>query len=126
MIDPKDLEHRLREALKECASLRKENERLKKLLGLYPEDRTPTPKPIVSELSAVYTSANQVTNDSPIETQIILFRSLFRGREDAYPIRWEGRKGNSGYSPACANEWNRTFCRKPMVKCSDCDISISN
>ncbi len=121
MIDPKDLENQLREALKECASLREENERLKKLLGLHPEDRTPTPKPRVSEPSTPYTSASQVTNHPPIENQIALFRSLFRGREDVYPIRWEGRKGNSGYSPACANEWNRAFCRKPMVKCSDCE-----
>jgi cell shape-determining protein MreC len=45
MIDPKDLENQLQKALRECASLREENERLKKLLGLHPEDRTPTPKP---------------------------------------------------------------------------------
>jgi hypothetical protein len=121
MINPKDLEKQLQEALKECASLREQNERLKKLLGLHLGDLSPTPKSIVSEPSAAYASANQLTNDSPIETQITLFRSSFRGREDAYPIRWEGRKGNSGYSPACANEWNRTFCRKPMVKCSDCE-----
>jgi superfamily II DNA or RNA helicase len=121
MIDPKDLENQLREALKECASLREENERLKKLLGLSSKELEPTPKPIVSEPSAAYTFSNQVSNDSPIETQIALFRSLFRGREDVYPVRWEGRKGGSGYSPACANEWNRPFCRKPMVKCSDCE-----
>jgi superfamily II DNA or RNA helicase len=121
MIDPKDVEKQLQEALKQCASLREENERLRKLLGLRPGDLAPTPKPIVSEPSAAYTSANQITNDSLIEAQIALFRSLFRGREDAYPVRWEGRKGNSGYSPACANEWNRPFCRKPQVKCSDCE-----
>ena len=121
MADPENLQNQLQEVLRECASLREENERLKKLLGLHPEDRTPTPKPNVSEPSTPYTSANQVTNDSPIEIQIALFRSLFRGREDVYSIRWEGRKGNSGYSPACANEWNPTFCPKPMVKCSDCE-----
>ncbi len=121
MIDPRDLENQLQEALKECAFLREENERLKKLLGLCPKEIAPTPKPRVSEPSTPYTSTTQVTNDSPIETQIILFRSLFRGREDAYPIRWEGRKGNSGYSPACANEWKRPFCRKPMAKCYDCE-----
>jgi len=121
MIDPKDLENQLQKALRECVSLREENERLKKLLGLHPEDRTTTPKPSISEPSTPYTPANQITNDSSVENQIALFRSLFRGREDVYPIRWEGRKGNSGYSPACANEWNRTFCRKPMVKCSDCE-----
>jgi len=120
MID-NDLETQLQKALKECASLREENERLKKLLGLHPEDYTPTPKPNISEPSTPYASANQVSNDSPIETRIALFRSLFHGREEVYPVRWEARKGNSGYSPACANEWNRTFCRKPMVKCSDCE-----
>ena len=30
MIDPKDIENRLQETLKECASLREENERLKR------------------------------------------------------------------------------------------------
>ncbi|MDO9209469.1 MAG: DEAD/DEAH box helicase family protein [Deltaproteobacteria bacterium] len=122
MIDAEDLQNQLQKALRECASLREENERLKKLLGLHPEVRTPTPKPIISEPSTPYTlTAPQVTNNSSIETQIALFRSLFRGREDVYPIRWEGEKGNSGYSPACANEWNRTFCGKPMVKCADCE-----
>ena len=121
MIDAEDLQNQLQKALRECASLREENERLKKLLGLHPEVRTPTPKPIISEPSTPYTlTAPQVTNNSSIETQIALFRSLFRGREDVYPVRWEGKKGNFGYSPACANEWNRTFCGKPMVKCADC------
>ena len=40
--------------------------------------------------------------------KIALFRSLFRGREDVYPQRFESSKtGKSGYSPACANEWVR-------------------
>ena len=120
MFDPEDLKDQLQKALAECKSLREENERLKKLLGLYPEDRVP-PKPRISEPSTSYTPANQVTNDSPIETQVALFRSLFRGREDVYPVRWEGRKGGSGYSPACANEWNRPLCRKPHGKCSECE-----
>jgi hypothetical protein len=35
-----------------------------------------------------------------------LFRSLFRGREDVFPRRWENPKsGRSGYAPACENEW---------------------
>ena len=121
MLDPENLKDQLQKALRESASLSEENERLKKLLGLRPGDSGATPKLIISEPSVAYTSASQITNDSPIRAQITLFRSLFRGREDAYPVRWEGRKGNSGYSPACANEWNRPFCRKPMVKCSDCE-----
>ena len=40
--------------------------------------------------------------------------SLFRGREDVYPRRFESRKtGKAGYSPACANEWVRGMCEKP-------------
>jgi regulator of replication initiation timing len=60
MIDD-DLETQLQKALKECALLREENERLRKLLGLHPENRTPTFKPNISESSTPNTSANQVT-----------------------------------------------------------------
>ena len=48
-----------------------------------------------------------------------MFRSLFRGREDVYAVRWESRKGKSGYSPACANEWDPLLCRKPCAKCKN-------
>ena len=53
--------------------------------------------------------------------KIALFRSLFRGREDVYPRRFESRKtGKSGYAPACANEWVRGICEKPRIKCAEC------
>jgi len=53
--------------------------------------------------------------------KIALFRSIFRGREDVYPQRFESRKtGKSGYSPACANEWVRDVCDKRRVKCAEC------
>ncbi|WP_409372357.1 TOTE conflict system archaeo-eukaryotic primase domain-containing protein, partial [Pseudodonghicola xiamenensis] len=40
-----------------------------------------------------------------------LFRRLFAGRPDVFPVRWENRKtGRSGYSPACANEWVKGIC----------------
>jgi len=55
------------------------------------------------------------------ESKIALFRSLFRGRDDVYPRRFESRKtGKCGYQPACANEWARSICEKPRVKCADC------
>src|SRR5208337_738385 len=58
---------------------------------------------------------------SPAEVKIALFRSLFRGREDVYPRRFESRKtGRSGYSPACAYEWVPGICEKPRIKCSEC------
>ncbi|MGH6894123.1 MAG: TOTE conflict system archaeo-eukaryotic primase domain-containing protein, partial [Dongiaceae bacterium] len=52
--------------------------------------------------------------------KIALFRRLFRGRTDVYPIRWESKAGKAGYSPACANEWRVGVCEKPRIKCSDC------
>lgn len=51
---------------------------------------------------------------------INLYLSLFRGREDLFARRWVNRKGRSGYSPACANEWIDGICGKPGVKCSQC------
>lgn len=62
-----------------------------------------------------------VNNLSPPEAKIALFRSLFRGRDDVFPRRFESRKtGKSGYSPACANEWVRDVCDKRTVKCAKC------
>ena len=60
--------------------------------------------------------------------KVALFRSLFRGRVDVFPRRWENPKtGRSGYSPACANEWRIGLCEKkskvPGAKrttCGDC------
>src|SRR2546422_1221962 len=67
------------------------------------------------------TGAFPVTKDSPPDAKIKLFRSLFRGREDVYPRRFENRKtGKAGYAPACANEWIRGVCEKPRIKCVDC------
>jgi hypothetical protein len=46
---------------------------------------------------------------------------LFRGRADVYPTRWRNsRKGTSGYSPACGNEWIPEVCDKPRIKCGEC------
>ncbi len=55
------------------------------------------------------------------EAKIALFRSLFRGRDDVYPRRFESRKtGKSGYQPACGNEWVPGVCEKPRIKCAAC------
>jgi uncharacterized protein (DUF433 family) len=65
--------------------------------------------------------SGSVDQTSSPEAKIALFRSLFRGRDDVYPRRFESRKtGRSGYAPACANEWVRGVCEKPRIKCADC------
>ena len=62
-----------------------------------------------------------VHHRSPPEAKIALFRSLFRGRQDVYPRRFQSRtSGKAGYSPACGNEWVRGICEKPRVKCGAC------
>ena len=63
----------------------------------------------------------KVDHWSPPEAKIALFRTLFRGRDDVYPRRFESRRtGKSGYAPACTNEWVLGVCEKPRVKCADC------
>ncbi|MDO9114508.1 MAG: DEAD/DEAH box helicase family protein [Polaromonas sp.] len=53
--------------------------------------------------------------------KVALFRRLFRGRVDVYPVRWESKTiSKSGYAPACANEWRAGVCEKPRIKCGDC------
>jgi superfamily II DNA or RNA helicase/very-short-patch-repair endonuclease len=62
-----------------------------------------------------------VDHHSSSEAKIALFRSLFRGRTDVYPRRFESRKtGKAGYAPACSNEWVRGVCEKPRIKCAEC------
>lgn len=61
------------------------------------------------------TPAGTLTAASSPDEKIALYLSLFRGREDVYAMRWEGRNGRSGYSPACANEWRAQLCGKPQI-----------
>jgi hypothetical protein len=78
--------------------------------------------PMTFEQLTIQASHNgTVDHRSPPGAKIALFRSLFRGREDVYPRRFESRKtGKTGYQPVCANEWVQGVCEKPRIKCSDC------
>jgi superfamily II DNA or RNA helicase len=93
------------------AKLQAENARLISLLearGI--EWRPPASLALTSEPSKLSTG-----------DKVALFRHLFRGRTDIYPIRWESKNtGKSGYSPACANEWRPGVCEKPRIKCGEC------
>ncbi|MDY6951103.1 MAG: DEAD/DEAH box helicase family protein [Thermodesulfobacteriota bacterium] len=63
-----------------------------------------------------------VTSVSSEKEKIRLFRTLFRGREDVFPRRFESAKtGKSGYQPCCRKEWIKGLCRKPKIKCHDCE-----
>ncbi len=63
----------------------------------------------------------RATTPAAPHEKVALFRSLFRGRDDVFPLSWSNpRKGTKGYSPACSNEWRRGLCEKPRVKCGQC------
>lgn len=100
------------------AELEKEKRLLiAQLAELRPETASPAPPRSVRTAK----ESGEVHHLSPSEEKILLFRSLFRGREDVFPLRWQNLKtGRSGYSPACRNEWAPGICKKPRVKCRDC------
>ncbi len=78
-------------------------------------------EPVRVKVVPLAKAGDSIDRNSTIEKKIALFRRLFRGRSDVFPIRWENRTtGRSGYAPACANEWQRGICEKPKVKCSVC------
>ncbi len=101
--------------------LRKENIRLKTLLAehgipweekRFPDSATQSPQPKPSGKIGQHLTPSE---------KVALFRRLFRGRVDVYPIRWDSAKGGAGYVPACGNEWRPGICGKPRVKCAACD-----
>ncbi|MGH7321104.1 MAG: TOTE conflict system archaeo-eukaryotic primase domain-containing protein [Candidatus Rokuibacteriota bacterium] len=82
-----------------------------------------------SELAALGTRASDrllplIPEPARPETsaeKVVLFRQLFRGRDDLYPKLWTNTTtGRKGYAPACANEWVRGICEKPRVRCGEC------
>nr|WP_140626533.1 DEAD/DEAH box helicase family protein [Methylibium rhizosphaerae] len=96
----------------DLAALQGENARLIALLESHGIDwRLPRPEPMPTP------EPSRLSTDE----KVALFRRLFRGRTDVYPIRWESKStSKSGYTPACANEWRAGVCEKPRIKCSDC------
>ncbi|WP_320043425.1 DEAD/DEAH box helicase family protein [uncultured Desulfobacter sp.] len=64
--------------------------------------------------------AGSVTRFSQNHEKIYLFMSLFKGRTDVYAKKWQSKKGASGYSPVCLNQWVPGLCNKPRIKCSAC------
>lgn len=106
-------------SLIENNNLKKEIEELKERLD------SAKAQPCVEEYQAVFdfyeTSYSVIDKFSDSREKIRLFMSLFRGRDDAYAARWENpKKGTSGYSPFCVNEWKPGLCRKPKEKCTNC------
>lgn len=119
------LRRELAEAREETSRLQNENARLRAILasfnlktGRSVESPSSNSDPVLEEppKPPVLPRDKQAVAAERIQ----LSRSLFRGREDVYAVRWESRKGKSGYSPACAHEWDPVICKKPSGRCTNC------
>ncbi len=104
------IEQRLADALGECERLRAENQQLRERLGLPQAEAAAQSTNSGGEFNS--TVAAIISKSCPDE-KVRSFRSLFRGREDVYAVRWEGRDGKTGYSPAYKKIWSNSFQKKP-------------
>ena len=120
------LQSELEAARRQSVRLHSENTRLKAMLeafALRPAaalEKPPLRSP--SEQAPNRKGRSNRTENGPTtvaDERILLFRMLFRGCQDVYAVRWESKKGATGYSPACANEWDPLLCKKPCSKCSN-------
>jgi len=98
----------LEASLAEVRRLREENARLRSFLIEHcvriPEIPSTT---AVSQTPRTISAAPDVRRSAlgTAEQRIELFRSLFRGRDDVYAIRWESADGRSGYMPKADRDW---------------------
>ena len=97
----------LKRANAECERLRQENADLRVQLGEPREVGAPIVGADFSLDQKKAQPSATVRADSRPELKVSLFRNLFRGRDDVYAVRWEGRNGRTGYSPAGIREWSQ-------------------
>jgi superfamily II DNA or RNA helicase len=109
-MDFEDLFEKYQKLLAENKTLKEENEALKARLGLHEIHYQNRIEQGVATPYSITTSAEKIS----------LFMSLFKGRDDVYAKRWQSKDGRSGYAPVCLNEWKSGLCRKPTIKCFDC------
>lgn len=108
-----NLEQQLQLALNECTRLKEENKYLKDLLKYH------NINPNLA-ISLQNNKNAEITKNQKIQERINIFKDFFKGRTDVFAVRWESRNGKTGYTPACANEWHPTLCKKPAIKCINC------
>jgi superfamily II DNA or RNA helicase len=98
------LRSRVAELAAECARLRLENVELRRRFRV--EATTAPTHTVVPDSTPTHFSGT-LTNASPAEAKLSLFRKLFRGREDVFAVRWIGKDGKAGYSPAALKDWSQ-------------------
>ena len=76
-------------------------------MGLGPDDPLPpSDRPVAVELPLTGSDLTADAN-APLDQRLAVFRSLFRGRDDVYAVRWSNQRGESGYVPAVAGGWRK-------------------
>ena len=104
-------EDRLESTLSENRQLAAENARLREVLAAHNIDPSPPPPspPVLVPASRCLPTAAELESvchpESKVE-RVALFRSLFRGRDDVYAIRFRSRAtGEWGYAPDGETDW---------------------
>jgi len=123
-MENEELIKRNQKLLIENQFLKKENARLQEELEIYKSKYSKKSNNFTSNTDNEIKVINNKSLDSSSEIQrrIKIFMKLFRGRNDVYAKRWENkRKGTSGYSPVCSNEWISGVCQKPKLKSTHCN-----
>ncbi|MDP3113731.1 MAG: DEAD/DEAH box helicase family protein [Candidatus Cloacimonadaceae bacterium] len=129
-----DLKTKLESALKRIRELEAENSRLRNL-GVHDLQaevlksndnestvNSPQDKHSIAIDGRADSAPTSINSHSSPEDKVQLFRSLFRGRNDIFALRWSGKDGKSGYSPACSNAWKPGVCGKfNKTSCANCD-----
>ncbi len=110
MPDQDNLQERLKTVQDECQRLREENAHLRAMLGI---NQSHPHEPVPQAVPTPKLSSTTRSGVSTPEEKISLFRDLFRGREDVFAIRWEGKSGKSGYSPASIMDWRAVHVARP-------------
>lgn len=102
-------------ALREIERLKQENERLKQALTPECNPRSEIKKELSPRAVCLptATAVEQVVAPADKLAKIALFRSLFRGRDDVYAIRWQMKNGMWGYRPDDKKDWKAVLARKP-------------
>ena len=111
------------ELLQKLERLSRENERLKSILSAHGISYEQNPSPKDEEVLTVRSNADNqglLSKEQILQQRKNLFRSLFKGREDVFALRWTSSDGSqSGYMPACSNRWT-SLCGRKKYKCGNC------
>ena len=110
MPDQDSIQERVKTVQEECQRLREENAHLRAMLGI---NQSPPNEPVPQAVPVPKLSSTTKGGVSTPEEKISLFRNLFRGRQDVFAVRWEGKGGKSGYSPASVMDWRAIHVAKP-------------